>query len=75
MKNFNTELQELRLLRNQELVDSDWTQLPDSPITEAKKEEWKVYRQTLRDLLETESPKYNDNGQLMNVNWPTKPSD
>jgi len=35
--------------RDQLLVDSDWTQLPDSPLTEEKKNEWRVYRQALRD--------------------------
>ena len=32
------------------LAQSDWTQLPDAPLTEAKKAEWAVYRQQLRDM-------------------------
>jgi hypothetical protein len=43
-------LEELRDLRNQKLADFDWTQGNDSPIIEVKKQEWKVYRQILRDL-------------------------
>jgi hypothetical protein len=34
---------------------SDWTQLPDAPITREKKEEWLEYRQTLRDLTKNAS--------------------
>ena len=33
---------------NSLLVSSDWTQLPDSPLT--NKTEWATYRQVLRDL-------------------------
>lgn len=32
------------------LLESDWTQLPDSPLSAEKKAEWAAYRQTLRDL-------------------------
>ena len=32
------------------LEESDWTVMPDSPLTTAKKNEWKTYRQALRDL-------------------------
>jgi len=34
--------------RNRELAATDWTQLPDCPLT--SKDEWAVYRQELRDL-------------------------
>jgi len=40
----------LRKRRNQLLQESDWTQLPDSPLTDAKKTEWATYRQSLRDV-------------------------
>lgn len=39
-----------RRWRDQQLAASDWTQLPDSPLTEALREEWRTYRQQLRDL-------------------------
>ena len=32
------------------LSESDWTVMPDSPLTTAKKNQWKTYRQALRDL-------------------------
>ena len=32
------------------LKASDWTVLPDVPFTEEKKNQWKLYRQTLRDM-------------------------
>jgi len=41
---------ELRNMRNYKLSVCDWTQGNDSPITEAKKQEWALYRQKLRDL-------------------------
>ena len=40
---------ELRNKRDFLLSQSDWTQGNDSPLTLQKKEEWKVYRQALRD--------------------------
>lgn len=56
----------MRDRRNFHLATSDWTQFGDSPLTEEKKEEWKVYRQELRDLPSiTTDPK--------NVTWPSIP--
>jgi len=45
----------LREERNQKLASSDWTQASDhsSAVADAKKEEWRVYRQVLRDLPTT----------------------
>tara|TARA_R100000152_G_C6777263_1_gene207007 strand:- start:203 stop:580 length:378 start_codon:yes stop_codon:yes gene_type:complete len=40
---------EIRIKRNQLLIDSDYTQLSDS-AHKGTKEEWKVYRQKLRDI-------------------------
>jgi hypothetical protein len=60
--------QSVRDWRDRLLLDSDWTQLSDSPLTSSKKEEWKVYRHLLRDVPETyDIPD--------NVVWPTIPSD
>jgi hypothetical protein len=42
--------EELRVLRNQRLTESDWTQVADAPLTEEHKDAWKNYRQELRDL-------------------------
>ena len=44
--------EELRILRNQRLTESDWTQVADAPLTEEHKDAWKNYRQQLRDLPE-----------------------
>ena len=58
---------EFRNERNRKLIECDWTQLSDSPITKQKKQEWAVYRQALRDLPEnTNDPK--------NPEWPSSPS-
>lgn len=55
---------ELRKKRLGLLIDSDWTQAPDSPVNSTT---WAAYRQTLRDLpSNTTDPR--------NVIWPTKPT-
>jgi len=41
---------EIRELRNAMLKDTDWTQMPDAPLTEEQKEKYRIYRQKLRDL-------------------------
>ena len=41
-------LSRLRNSRDQELFDTDWTQLSDSPVN---KTAWAVYRQSLRDMF------------------------
>jgi hypothetical protein len=63
--------------RNQLLLESDWTQIPDSPLTDAKKAEWTEYRQALRDVIE--SIPVDDFGAVTidgpdQVVWPTPPS-
>ena len=57
----------LRHYRDTLLRESDWTQFTDSPLTDSKKDEWKTYRQKLRDLPATES-------DPENATFPTKPS-
>jgi len=49
-------LELIRLKRNRLLAESDWTQLPDAPMTEEEKVAWVVYRQALRDFPETCDP-------------------
>tara|TARA_R100000426_G_scaffold66932_1_gene46647 strand:- start:39 stop:290 length:252 start_codon:yes stop_codon:yes gene_type:complete len=48
--NFNFLWDELVEKRNNKLFASDWTQIPDSPLTAEKKTEWATYRQALRDV-------------------------
>lgn len=38
----------IRIKRNELLLNSDWTQIPDVELT--NKNEWKTYRKLLRDL-------------------------
>ncbi len=73
MRHYNHPEQELRLFRNSELKGCDWTQLPDCQLTNDKKTEWATYRQALRVLPSTASPSLDENGQLTDVTWPTKP--
>jgi len=42
-------LENVRAYRDQLLQESDYTQLPDVPLTPAQVEQWRVYRQALRD--------------------------
>ncbi len=44
---------DLRSIRDWKLLNSDWTQLPNAPITEQQKQDWENYRQELRNLPET----------------------
>ena len=66
----------LRKKRDQLLIESDIKALPDSPMTDSKRDEWKTYRQALRDLPATSNIKLNNQEQLdeSSVTWPTKPS-
>jgi hypothetical protein len=48
----STKLSDARFQRDKKLSESDWTQLPSSPLSDAKKAEWEIYRQALRDYLE-----------------------
>ena len=65
-----------RARRNELLRDCDWTLIPSSPLSVEKQDEWKVYRQALRDLPETANPKLDEVGAFdpTSVTWPTKPS-
>ncbi len=40
----------LRINRNLLLSDTDWTQIPDAPLSKTKKAQYKAYRKALRDL-------------------------
>jgi hypothetical protein len=48
------------------LKDSDWTQMPDSPLGEEDKAVWKVYRQALRDVPA-------QRGFPFDIDWPIHP--
>jgi len=56
-----------RDVRNLALAASDWTQNPDTGLSDSKKAEWVTYRQALRDLPATYP-------NLAEVVYPTEPS-
>ena len=62
-------LDEVRVLRDQFLAETDWWCASDRNPTQAQLD----YRQALRDLPSTTSPSLDENGQLTGVNWPEKP--
>ena len=64
-----TILQEIRLMRNKLLMESDWTQLSDSPLSQEERDLWSIYRQELRDIPESVP----SNTSFPDIIWPTKP--
>lgn len=60
-------IEEMRKQRNLSLVETDWIILPDSPVSQQKQDEFKVYRQLLRDLPNTIE-------DINNIQWPIKPA-
>lgn len=56
----------LREVRDVKLAETDWTQSPDSPLSDSDKTAWATYRQSLRDITDTAT-------SLEDVTWPTKP--
>jgi hypothetical protein len=61
---------DVRVQRDCLLIDSDWTQFSDSPLSDEKKNEWAVYRQLLRDIPSN----YSMDTFLTESVWPTKPT-
>ena len=59
----------LREERNRRIAETDWWVLPDRTSSQEQKD----YRQALRDLPSTASPELDEQGNLTNVTWPTKP--
>jgi hypothetical protein len=62
----------LRVERDTRIAKTDWRALSDLTLTDA----WKTYRQALRDLPASASPKLDSNYELdlTSVTWPTEPS-
>lgn len=62
----------LKILRDERdcrLFKCDWTQAADSPLNDLQKEEWKIYRQALRDIPSA----FGDVDTLQQVGWPNPP--
>lgn len=56
----------MRAIRDRLLELTDWTQMPDSPLSATARETWATYRQALRDLPHA----YSGTGPIP---WPTIP--
>ena len=56
--------EQIRVARNEILTQCDWTILSDSPVSSSI-EDWKTYRQQLRDITNQSNP--------FEVVWPTQP--
>ena len=63
----------LRIERNKLLQETDWIATIDYPGTVEVQEQWLDYRQALRDLPANSDPQLDENGNLININWPTQP--
>lgn len=42
--------------RNTKLMQCDWTQLPDAPLSNIEMQQWATYRQALRDITTQTDP-------------------
>jgi hypothetical protein len=60
----------VRVQRNTKLSLCDWTQLPDAPLSEEQKAQWKTYRQALRNVPQ-EQPNVQTPEEVI---WPEEPS-
>ena len=62
----------LRIERDTRIAKTDWRASSDVTLSDA----WKTYRQALRDLPASATPKLNSfyNLDLTSVTWPTEPS-
>lgn len=67
--NLNKFWAQIRELRTNKLLQSDWTQLGDT-LSEEKRLQWRTYRQQLRDIPST----YPDARDIDDITWPTPPS-
>lgn len=70
----------IRIKRNELLSNCDYVLMNDYPITEDKLLEWKIYRQSLRDITDTIDINLliiitNEMGELDigGFDWPTPP--
>lgn len=63
----------LRMQRDRKLLVSDWTVLPDSPLTQEQKDEAILYRQALRDVMTTVLASPRSFPTEDSVPWPTPP--
>jgi len=55
----------VRAQRDGKLSSCDWTVLTDVPISDSKRDQWEIYRQSLRNITDQPDP--------FNITWPTPP--
>jgi hypothetical protein len=65
---------ELRRQRDAKLTATDWVVTKADETNSAVADNWKTYRQALRDLPASASPQLDNDGNLINVTWPTEPN-
>jgi hypothetical protein len=63
----DSQVQSVASQRNKLLYESDWTQIPNNPLTTEQQATWATYRQELRDVPQ-------QSGYPYNVVWPVAPS-
>ena len=63
---YETVAKEVRSKRDKLLNETDWTQMTDTALSAQKQEEYRIYRQALRDVPEQEGFPYE-------IEWPLKP--
>ena len=65
----------VRMDRDKLLAESDWTVMPDSPLSTSKQNVWKTYRQSLRDIPQGSIPTIDEQQNIVSgLTWPSKPS-
>jgi len=64
----------LRGPRSMLLLESDWTQFNDCPLSDVEKASWAEYRQALRDLTDNFSEE-NPLESRSQISWPRKPGE
>ena len=65
-------IRQLRIERDERIAKTDWRASVDLTLSN----DWKAYRQDLRDLPAQQTPKLLSNGQLdpTSISWPPEPS-
>lgn len=64
-------IEDVRTARNYKLNNSDWTQMPDSPLSEEQKTAWQTYRQQLRDFIDNLPAEFDS---VSGLDWPVEPA-
>ena len=67
---FDRAMAQLRATRDKDLKDSDWTQLPDTTLTNVQKQDWMRFRTELRNITDGLTTVE----QINNIDYPDKPN-